>query len=209
MSQQVFPTKGNLIANKKSLDLAKMGFDLLDRKRNILIREMMQLIDEANAIQSQIDSTYSEAYLALQRANLTLGVCGDIAETVPVENNVRIEYRSVMGVAIPTVFLETDLPQLHYGFGDTSAPLDEAYIKFDKVKRLTARLAEVENCVYRLANAIKKTQKRANALRNIIIPRFTETVKYITLSLDEKDREEFSRLKVIKANKLKKNRKAE
>ena len=166
-------------------------------------------IDEANAIQSQIDSTYSEAYLALQRANLTLGVCGDIAETVPVENNVRIEYRSVMGVAIPTVFLETDLPQLHYGFGDTSAPLDEAYIKFDKVKRLTARLAEVENCVYRLANAIKKTQKRANALRNIIIPRFTETVKYITLSLDEKDREEFSRLKVIKANKLKKNRKAE
>lgn len=203
MSQQVFPTKGNLIATKKSLDLAKMGFDLLDRKRNILIREMMQLIDEANAIQSQIDSTYSEAYLALQRANLTLGVCGDIAETVPVENNVRIEYRSVMGVAIPTVFLETDLPQLHYGFGDTSAPLDEAYIKFDKVKRLTARLAEVENCVYRLANAIKKTQKRANALRNIIIPRFTETVKYITLSLDEKDREEFSRLKVIKANKAK------
>lgn len=209
MSQQVFPTKGNLIATKKSLDLAKMGFDLLDRKRNILIREMMQLIDEANAIQSQIDSTYAEAYLALQRANLTLGVCGEIAETVPVENGVSIEYQSVMGVAIPTVFLESALPQLHYGFNDTNAPLDEAYIKFDKVKRLTARLAEVENCVYRLANAIKKTQKRANALRNIIIPRFTETVKYITLSLDEKDREEFSRLKVIKANKLKKSRRAE
>ena len=79
--------------------------------------------------------------------------------------------------------------------------LDEAYFKFDAVKKLTAELAEVENSVYRLANAIRKTQKRANALKNIMIPRFEETVKFITNALDEKDREEFSRLKVIKRQK--------
>ena len=79
--------------------------------------------------------------------------------------------------------------------------MDEAYIKFDRVKRLTAELAEVENSVYRLATAVNKTQKRANALKNIIIPRYTSTVKYITDSLEEKEREDFSRLKVIKAQK--------
>ena len=61
MADQVFPTKGNLINTKKSLDLAKVGFELLDRKRNIIVREMMQLIDRAAVIQSQIDSCYAEA----------------------------------------------------------------------------------------------------------------------------------------------------
>lgn len=70
MAEQVFPTKGNLINTKKSLALAKVGFELLDRKRNIIVREMMTLIDRASAIQSRIDSTYARAYLALQRANV-------------------------------------------------------------------------------------------------------------------------------------------
>ena len=76
--------------------------------------------------------------------------------------------------------------------------LDNAYLKFNEVKNLTAQLAEIENSVYRLANAIKKTQKRANALKNIVIPNFTETVKFITEALEEKEREDFSRMKVIK-----------
>lgn len=66
---------------------------------------------------------------------------------------------------------------------------------------LTAVLAEVENSVYRLADAIKKTQKRANALKNVMIPKFEATVKFITEALEEKEREEFSRLKVIKSQK--------
>ena len=69
MADQVFPTKGNLISTKKSLDLAKVGFELLDRKRNIIVREMMALIDRAETIQSSIDSCYADAYLALQQAN--------------------------------------------------------------------------------------------------------------------------------------------
>ena len=83
----------------------------------------------------------------------------------------------------------------------TNSMLDRAYERFNEVKRLTAELAEVENSVYRLADAIKKTQKRANALKNIMIPRFEETVKFITDALEEKEREEFSRLKVIKSQK--------
>lgn len=201
MAEQVFPTKGNLINTKKSLELAKLGFELLDRKRNIIVREMMLLIDRAADIQSEIDTGYAEAYLALQRANVAHGICEDIALSVPVENGLSLSSRSVMGVEIPLVSLEAEPVELSYGFMDTSSLVDEAYIRFDRVKKLTAELAEVENSVYRLATAVNKTQKRANALKNIILPRLTSTVKYITDSLDEKEREDFSRLKVIKAQK--------
>ena len=201
MAEQVFPTKGNLINTKKSLDLAKVGFELLDRKRNIIVREMMLLIDRAADIQSKIDTCYAEAYQALQRANVAHGICEDIAQSVPVENGLSLSSRSVMGVEIPLVSLDAEPVELSYGFMDTSALVDEAYIKFDQVKKLTAELAEVENSVYRLATAVNKTQKRANALKNIVLPRLTSTVKYITDSLEEKEREDFSRLKVIKAQK--------
>ena len=192
------PTKGNLIAAKKSLELSRVGYELLDRKRNILIREMMTLIDAASELQTRIDSTYSAAYRALQRANTTLGMCDAIAQTVPVDNGLHLSFRSVMGVELPTVTLEEQGVHMHFGLTTSNSLLDEAYLSFLEVKRMTARLAEVESSVYRLADAIKKTQKRANALKNILIPRFEEEVKFITDALDEKEREEFARLKVIK-----------
>lgn len=201
MAVKVFPTKANLMNAKKSLELAKLGYDLMDRKRNILIREMMLLIDKAGEVQQKIDSTYSQAYAALQRANITLGMCEEFAGATPIDDGLKIDYRSVMGVELPTVQLEDSKLDLRYGWSDTNSQLDEAYLRFDEVKKLTARLAEVESSVYKLANAIKKTQKRANALSNIIIPQFQETIKYITEALEEKEREDFSRLKVIKKQK--------
>ena len=201
MANQVVPTKGNLLATKKSLELSRTGFELLDRKRNILIREMMALIDRANAIQGKIDQTYEDAYAALQRANITLGICGELSQTVPLDDGLTVAYRSVMGVEIPMVSLTPREIPIPFGLNTTNIMLDDAYSKFNEVKRLTAELAEVENSVYRLADAIKKTQKRANALKNIMIPRFEETVKFITDALEEKEREEFSRLKVIKKQK--------
>ena len=114
MSTPVVPTKGNLIAVKRSLELAKGGFDLLDRKRNILIREMMLLIKHAEEIQSKIDDTYSRAYEALQMANVTLGICRELAQTVPVDEGLKLSYRSIMGVEIPIVSIkekeDKDLP---------------------------------------------------------------------------------------------------
>lgn len=204
MAIQAVPTKGNLINTKRSLDLAKMGFELLDRKRNILIRELMSLIDRATEIQEKIDSTYSKAYLALQRANIDLGIVSEMSFTVPIETSLKLSYRSVMGVEIPILSMQEDeVPVTPFGLYSSNSMLDEAYLSFVEVKRLTTQLAEVENSVYRLADSIKKTQKRANALKNIMIPKFEQTVKFITDALEEKDREEFSRLKVIKKSKAK------
>jgi len=195
------PTKGNLLARKRSLELATTGYDLMDRKRNILIREMMGLIDRAVEIQSRIDITFSMAYRSLRIANITLGVIDTVAASVPIDNSVEIRLRSVMGVDIPHVSKDTSPPSISYGFHETNSALDDAFVKFHHVKLLVRELAEVETTIYRLANAIKKTQKRANALKNIIIPNFTSEITFITEALEEKEREEFSRLKVIKRQK--------
>lgn len=209
MAETIFPTKGNLIAVKRSLSLAKLGYDLMDRKRNILIREMMGLIDTAGKVQSQIDDTYARAYRALQQANITLGIIENISKTVPVETGVGVSSRSVMGVEIPIVTFEDKPPKPYYNFPSSNSMLDDAYISFYHVKQLTVVLAEIENSVYRLANAIRKTQRRANALKNIIIPRFAYQVKFISEALEEKEREEFSRQKVIGKTKERKRLDAE
>ena len=197
-AKQVFATKGNLLQSKKSLALAKMGFELMDRKRNVLIREMMMLVDKVKLLRNEITDAYEKGYYYLQQANISTGVISNIASQVNVDDNVIITYRSVMGVEVPTVIYEPHESGIEYGLEDTNSRVDEAYLQFQKVKELTMVLAEVDNSVYRLANAIRKTQKRANALKNIVIPNFEYTVKYISEALEEVEREEFSRQKVIK-----------
>jgi len=200
---KIFPTKGNLMATKRSLDLAKMGYGLLDKKRNVLIREMMSLVDKVNLIRNDISESYRLAYKYLQAANISQGFISSISEDTKIETGIKLTYRSVMGVEIPNLTIDDVSIGLDYGFNHTNSKIDEAYLQFNKVKQLTLLLAEVDNSVYRLANEISKTQKRANALQNIVIPNYEDTVKYITDALEEKEREEFSRLKVIKSNKSK------
>ena len=203
MNLNAFPTKGNLILAKNSLALARLGYGLMDKKRNILIRELMNLIDEAKDIQSEIDATFTAAYQALQQANIELGIhyVQEIGMSVPVEDSIRIKVRSIMGTEIPLVQHEAPPLTPTYAFGDTTQSLDEARMKFEKVKELTIKLSMVENSAYRLATNIKKTQKRANALKNTTIPSYETLTKNITNALEEKDREEFTRLKVIKRTK--------
>lgn len=200
MNPNTFPTKGNLILAKNSLTLAKQGYELMDKKRNILIRELMDLIDKAKNIQTEIDSTFSAAYKALQRANIEMGIRNveELSSTIPEENSIVIKQRSIMGVEIPLVDFNSTDNKPTYSFFNTRLSLDEATNQFKKVKELTLRLATIENSAYRLATNIKRTQKRANALKNITIPYYTGLTRDIQNSLEEKEREEFTRLKVIK-----------
>ena len=196
MDPRTFPTKGNLMLAKNSLALAKQGYDLMDKKRNILIRELMDLIDEARTIQEEIDTTFTYAYECLQRANIENGISNVemLAYTVPIENSITIQTRSIMGTEIPHVKYMPDAGKPTYSFSTTRESIDKAREAFRKV----------ENAAYRLAGNIKKTQKRANALQNITIPMYTSLVYTITNALEEKEREEFTRLKVIKRMKTKK-----
>ena len=172
----------------------------MDNKRNILLKELMSLIDEAKEIQEKIDTTFTKAYACLQRANIEHGISKvqELAYTVPIEESIRIQTRSIMGTEIPHVKYDAKQNDLTYSFSTTHESIDIAREAFREVKDLTIKLSMVENAAYRLATNIKKTQKRANALKNITIPMYSNLVYTINNALEEKEREEFTRLKVIK-----------
>ncbi|HNX16351.1 MAG TPA: V-type ATP synthase subunit D [Bacilli bacterium] len=199
MNSKAIPTKSNLMAIKKSLSLATTGQSLMERKKNILVREMLLLMPKVNEIRDQIYSVYSKAYLALQETNITLGIVNEITKAIPIDNGVHLSFRNVMGVDIPVVTHTPKKISLSYGLKSTNSKFDYAYQMFLKARDLTVKLAEIDNAVYSLANGIRKAQKRANALENIVIPNLIENIKYISEVLEEREREEFVRMKVIKA----------
>ncbi|MTI66103.1 MAG: V-type ATP synthase subunit D [Firmicutes bacterium] len=200
---KVAPTKANLIKAKNSKEFSEKGFELLDKKRTVLIREMMSLMDKAKKVQREISQTFKEAYKALQYVNITMGINNveELALSIAKEEEYEILLKSVMGVEIPKVKYSKGKLDTEYGFFRTNPVLDIATTKFQEVKYLTYELAEVENSVYKLAMEIKKTQKRANALEKIQIPKYERQIKFIEETLEEKEREDFFRLKKIKSKK--------
>ena len=206
MDPNEVPTKGNLVRARNSLKLSRQGYELMDKKRNILIRELTKYIEQAKVIQISIDEAYRTAYAALQRANIRMGIDNvqAISRTVNVDESVDVRLRSVMGTEIPLVrYAKEEGEKPAYSFYSTYESLDEAKKAFVRVKELTLELAQVEIAAHRLAAGVQKTRKRANALQNITIPYYEELAKSIQNSLEEKEREEFTRLKVIKRMKAK------
>ena len=121
MDNQSFPTKGNLILAKNSLVLARLGYELMDKKRNILIRELMGLVEQAKDIQMEIRTTFKTAYEALQKANIELGnnFVSDIARNVPIEDTIEVKLRSIMGTEIPLVRYDAATRKPAYAFYST------------------------------------------------------------------------------------------
>lgn len=199
----VTPTKSNLINAQNLLKLSQKAFDLLDQKTNVLIREIMGLIDRAREIQEKIHDTFSNAYHTLMIANITMGIStvADIALSIREETDYSILLKSVMGVEIPMVRYTRKELKPEFGFYRTNPAMDIAYKSFLELKYLIFDLAEIETSIYKLATEIKKTQKRTNALKNIQIPKYESMVKFIQDALEEKEREDFTRMKIVKKKK--------
>ncbi len=204
MANKVVASKANLIKSKSMLAFSERGFELLDKKRNVLIREMMLLINRAKEVQAQMGGLFSEAYQALEFVNITMGsaAVSDIAYAIPPEKGFQVRMRGVMGVEIPEVVYQEETYRPSYGFFRSNPSLDAAIQSFNRIKYLLYELAEIENAIYKLANEINKTQKRANSLEKIQIPKFEGQVKQISEELEEKEREDFFRLKRVKSKKL-------
>ncbi len=203
MSVNVSPTKSKLIETKKSLALAKEGHTLLDKKRNVLIREMMRLIDSAREVQENMEKIFAQAYASLQRANLSIGIehVEEVGLAIKEVTDLSIRLKSIMGVEIPEISDISEEIEPSYGFVKTNANLDRAYKSFKRALSLIAKLAEIETTVYRLAREIKKTQRRVNALENVLIPQYEETVKFIESYIEETERDDFFRMKRLKQKK--------
>lgn len=191
-------TKGELMSAKESLRLASLGYELMDRKNIILMQELSQMMSDAKLLRESVDEAYTKAYHALQRANISLGVIQRIADITPIETGVKIVMRSVMGIEIPVVTLEAQEITLPYSLSISNSRLDEVYLEMRQVKILTIQLAQIDIGMFRLAQAIQKSRKRANALDGVVIPELKVKIKHISEALEEKDREEFTRMKLVK-----------
>ncbi len=197
------PTKANLIKAKSLLQFSKKGYELLDRKRMVLVKEMMTLISKANELEEKIDMKFKEAYSILGQANITMGsdTIEKLSFSIEKEAEFNVQFKSVMGVEIPQIKYEDTPLSTEYGFFRTNPAFDRAVLTFTEIRKTIYELSEIENSVYKLAMEIKKTQKRANALDKIQIPRYTKAIKYIEEVLEEKEREDFFRLKKVKSKK--------
>ena len=165
---------------------------------------MMVFVNKARTMHNEIYEVLDEAYGFLQKANVTLGVKNveDMSSSIPEEESYDILLKSVMGIDIPSIkYKKDDELSPTYSFYNSNASLDEARQKFQTVKEKIYELAEVENSIFKLAKEIEKTKKRTNALKYVQIPKYKEMVKYITEVLEEKEREDFFRLKRLKGKK--------
>ncbi len=196
----VAPTRTNLIRVKRDLQFAREGYEILDRKREALTNELVRVAKEADALQKEVWGLLQTAYDAMEKARLVMG--SDHVEWAALAVNktvdVHLRLRGIMGVAIPQIEARGEPPKLLYSPSDTAAVLDEATAAFREVLVRTPQLAMLTSAVWRLANELKKTQRRVNALQHIFIPNYEATVQFIVSSLEEREREEIFRLKWLK-----------
>ncbi len=199
--ESLAPTRINLIQTKKTLSFAESGKEILEQKRDILVRELRHSIYDAERAREELSDILAKAYKSLRDASIANGpkTIENVALGSSIEADFLLDYRSIMGVTVPIVEFNS-IPDVKpdYGFGNTSAELDNAFKLFYEVLGLIARLAREEGVSFQIAKDVKKTQRRANALNYVLIPLYRNTVKRIALVLEEKDREEFVRTKITK-----------
>jgi V/A-type H+-transporting ATPase subunit D len=196
----ISPTRGNLLKLQKDFKQVENGHDLLDRKRRVLMRQLFDLIKDAEEIEEKSRVQFQEAYHAISIARMALGVdrLRWISMAPSADIDVTIGSKSIMGVKIALVNLAVEQRKLPYSPGNTDVPLDKAHTEWLDVIHILGELVEKTVTVWRLATELRKTQRQVNALEEIIIPRYQGTIKYISDVLDEDEREEIINAKMVK-----------
>ncbi len=196
------PTKTNLLRLRNDLNFARQGYELLDQKRNILIMELLALVDQTTDYQSRVESALAKAYKALEDAVLDMGKLKVqyLTGAVNITTDITIRSRRVMGVILPVVETEfTEHPPYYSPMG-TSFWIDSSIKFFKEVLELLGKLSELKISVLRLANEVKKTIRKVNALEKIAIPDLKDTVRYIESRLEENERDMFILMSMVKDN---------
>ncbi|MEA3346407.1 MAG: V-type ATP synthase subunit D [Chloroflexota bacterium] len=195
------PTRSSLLRTRERLETAREGYEILDQKREVLSTELIHVAHDAEGLESKVHDLLETAYQALELAKMTMGRERIEWAALAVNKTMEVEVkpRSVMGVVIPTIEAHGEPPEIPYGLGDTATALDEAGARFREVLDEIPDLCETMTAVWRLARELRKTQRRVNALEHIFIPKYEETVAYIESTLEEREREETFRLKLLKS----------
>lgn len=205
--KNIAPTRSNLIRLKDELKFAKLGYELLDQKRNIIIIELLTLVDQAVDYQARVEEALSKAYESLQESVMSMGKLkvGNLSGAVDIETGITLKERRVMGVRLPRV--ETHFVEKGPYFSPlgTSFLAEEALSQFKNALELMGRLAELKISIMRLAMEAKKTIRKVNALEKIAIPDLAESLVFTQGRLEEAERESFLLMKMVK-NRLEKKK---
>lgn len=203
MIEGINPTRMELLKLKQREKLAVKGYSLLKEKRNALIMEFFNILERVKGSRERVEEQLREAFKDLTEAQVMMGDVAVERAAMAVKGSVEVDIdsRSIMGVVVPVVDARATrrtVVERGYGLVDTSVKLDEAARKFEESLALIIELGEIEKTIRLLAGEIESTKRRVNALEHIIIPRLKNTVKYIEMRLEEMERENFVRLKMIK-----------
>lgn len=199
--RSALPTKIELIRIKRSLKVAKMVHKILDDKREVLLKRIDEMIEEANKAREDIWAPLETIYSAVFDAYLSLGTgtLESIAMLTPSGMEVDVNIRRIVDVKVPTLQVSTkNLKSLSYGFADTNASVDKAAKLIKNVLPGICKAAEFENAIFSLAKELERTQRLINALEYVIMPQYENSIRFITATLEEREREEFVRLKKVK-----------
>ncbi len=199
----IAPTKSNLLSIKEQLAVAVDGYDLLEQKREILVMELMRMVEKVKLLEGEIEKVVSKAYPSMQQMLMTVG--SDRIERIAhgVKYDYKMKEKSVVAGGMNFNSIEVELPklQLFYSFMGTFADSDKVMVEFFNLLNLLTEMASIRTIVWRLANEVKKTQRRVNALDKMIIPQTKETKAYIESVLEERERENVFVLKSLKNRK--------
>ena len=200
MNINIAPTKSNLLTTKEQLAVSTNGYELLEEKREILVRELMRLVEQVKMLEDEIDHAIEEAYPAFKRMLMIDGAdqAEKIAKTIHYDFNMIERAVTVGGMQFETIDVELPKKELFYSFLGTYANTDAVIVKFLDLLSLLTQMASIRTIVWKLAEEVRRTQRRVNALDKMIIPQATQTIKYIEGVLEERERENVFVLKALK-----------
>ncbi len=196
----IAPTKSNLLTMKERLSTARNGYELLEQKRELLVQSLMHMVEKVKLLEKDIDRTVGEAYPAFKRMLMADGSdqVRRIAHDIHYDFEMQEREVSVAGMDFQTLDVHLPEKQLFYSGIGTYAGTDEIIDRFFNLLSLLTQMASIRTIVWRLADEVKKTQRRVNALYKMVIPQTEETEKYIENVLEEKERENIFVLKALK-----------
>ncbi|MDR2073318.1 MAG: V-type ATP synthase subunit D [Spirochaetaceae bacterium] len=198
--EQIAPTKSNLFRVKERLSTAIEGHDLLEQKREILVMELMQHVEQVKLLEKDLDACVETAYPALKRMLIVVGRERADRLSQGIQYPFELEEKRIVIAGMNLPSLEVRLPnaQLKYSPANSFAECDETVLEFFKLLKVLTELAAVRTVVWRLAREVRKTQWRVNALEKMVIPAAKDTKHYIEAALEERDRDSFFTSKLLK-----------
>ena len=198
--EQIAPTKSNLIKVRERLDTALEGYDLLEQKREILVMELMHKVEQVKMLERNLDQRIATAYPCLKRMLLAIGRERADKLSANIHYMHELSEKRVLTAGMNLLGLEIKFPEaeLKYSPANSFAECDETVIEFFDLLKILTELAAIRTIAWRLAQEVRKTQRRVNALEKMVIPTAKETRVYIESALEERDREAFFTSKLLK-----------